>query len=74
MQVKEFRDFRKDLPNISSSDGLGWLKITSYIRVKQLLFIRSILNMDPENVVRKIFELRLKVFCRNVEVCRKKQI
>ena len=27
--------------------------------------------MDPENVVRKIFELRLNDFCKNVEACQK---
>ena len=57
-------------PNVSSSYGLGWLKLTSFIRVKQMLFVRSILKMDPENVVRKFFEVRLKSFCKNVEVCR----
>ena len=68
---KRIQRFPQRSPNTSSSYGLGWLKITSYIRVKQLLFVRTILKLDPENVIRKIFELRLKVFCNNVEVCRK---
>ena len=68
---KRIQRFPQRSPNTSSSYGLGWLKITSYIQVKQLLFVRTILKLDPENVIRKIFELRLKVFYDNVEVCRR---
>ena len=64
---KRVQRFPQRAPNISYSYGLGWLKITSFVRVKQLLFVRSILRVDPENVVRVIFELRLKSFCENID-------
>ena len=63
------RSHLMDILNISH--GLGWLKITSYVKVKQLLFIRSILKMDPANVVGVIFELRLKSFCEDKEARRR---
>ena len=68
---KRVQRFPQRAPNISCSYGLGWLKITSFVRVKQLLFVRSILRMDPDNVVRVIFELRLISFCENIDERRK---
>ena len=67
---KRIQRFPQRAPNSCCSYGLGWLKITSYIRVKQLLFIRSILKMEPDNIIRKFFELRLKFFCENTLECR----
>ena len=64
---KRVQSFPQRAPNISCSYGLGWLEITSFVRVKQLLLVRSILRMDRENVVRVIFELRLKSFCENID-------
>ena len=54
--------FPQRLPNSSSFFGLGWIKLPSYIQVKKLLFILSILKMEPQNTVKKIFELRLTQF------------
>ena len=45
-------------PNATSFYGLGWLKLTSYIRVKKLLFILSVLKMDPRNILRTVFTTR----------------
>ena len=52
-------------PNCSSFYGLGWLRITTYILVKKLLFALSILRLDPENIVRKIFTLKVKLYHEN---------
>ena len=54
--------FPQRSPNSSSFFGLGWIKLPSYIQVKKLLFILSILKMEPQNTVKKIFELRLTQF------------
>ena len=48
-------------PNPSSFYGLGWLKLSTYIKVKKLIFISSISKLDQRNVIRKIFETRLNV-------------
>ena len=53
---KRIQRFPQRAPNASCSYSLGWLKIISFIKVKQLLFVRSILKMDPDNVIKKIFE------------------
>ena len=71
---KRIQRFPQRAPNASCGYSLGWLKIISFINVKQLLFIHSILKMDPDNVIRKIFDLRLKVFCGNLTECRKKLV
>ena len=57
--------------NASSFYGLGWLKLTSYVKVKKLLFILSILRMKPHNVLRRAFETRFSEFDCNTEICRK---
>ena len=52
---KRVQSFPQRAPNTSSFYGIGLLKLTSYIRVKKLLFVRSILKMEPENVILRIF-------------------
>ena len=64
---KRVQRFPQRAPNNSSFYGLGWLKLTSYVKVKKLIFVRSILKMDPENVILKIFRLRLNKFCNDIE-------
>ena len=68
---KRIQRFPQRAPNVSCSYSLGWLTIISFIKVKQLLFVRSILKMDPDNVIKKIFELRLNVFRDNLTESRK---
>ena len=68
---KRVQRFPQRAPNNSSYYGLGWLKLTSYVRVKKLLFVRSILKMGHESVIFKIFMLRLKKFCNDTESSRK---
>ena len=62
--------FPQRSPNSSSFYGLGWMKLTLYIQVKKLLFILTILMMEPENVIRKIFEYKLMQFSTDTAKCR----
>ena len=55
-------------PSCSSFYGLGWLRITTYILVKKLLFVLTILRLDPENIVRKIFILKVEMYHMNSDV------
>ena len=41
-------------PNICSFFGLGWMRITWVIQVRKLLFIRAVLALDEETLLRKI--------------------
>ena len=68
---KRVQRFPQRAPNNSSFYGLVWLKLTSYVRVKKLLFVRSIQKMGPENVIFKIFMLRLNKFCNDIETRRR---
>ena len=64
MQVKECNAFHR---------GLGWLKLTSYINIKRLLFVLTILKMVPVNPLRRIFELRFEGFRGNTVKCRENE-
>ena len=46
-------------PNICAFYGLGWVRLERYIEVKKLLFIRSILILDPMEPSRKVFCSRM---------------
>ena len=62
--------FPQRSPNGSSFYGLGWIKLTLYIQIKKLLFILTILMMEPLNVIRRVFELRLSQFSTDTTKCR----
>ena len=49
---KRVQRFPQRAPTSSSFYGLGWLKLTSYINIKKLLFVLTILKMVPENPLR----------------------
>ena len=53
------------------SMAYGWLKLTSYIRVKKLLFILTVIRMDRDSVLRRILESRLQIFIENQELCQR---
>ena len=56
---RRIQRFPQRSPNSTSFYGLGWLDLTSFIKVKKLLFIHSILKMKSNNVIRVLFEYRL---------------
>ena len=68
---KRVQRFPQRAPNKSSFYGLGWLKLTLFIKVKKLLFLRSILKMSPENVILQIFKIKFGKFYDDMEGCRK---
>ena len=68
---RKVQRFPQRSTNASSFYGLGWLKITTYVKIKKLMFILSIIRMQPNNVVKRILEHRLYTFDSNTEECRK---
>ena len=62
--------FPKRSPSTTSSYGLGWIRLTTYILIKKLLFILTILKMDQTNLIRKVFGLRIDAYFTNVELGR----
>ena len=51
--------FPKRSPVSTSFYGLGWLRIETYIQVKKLLFLLTILCMDRGNRIRMIYDKRI---------------
>ena len=49
-------------PNCCSFFGLGWLRITTFILVKRLLFILTILRLDDDSVIKSVFKDRVTHF------------
>ena len=52
MQAEGFKIFPRDHPR-QLFYGLGWLRLTSYIKVKKLIFILTILRMKDDILTRK---------------------
>ena len=55
-------------PNECCYNGIGWIGIERYIHVKKMLFIRTILKMDQDAIIRKIFVARFEVFMSDVDM------
>ena len=66
MQVDGCKDFLLELQMQAAMD-----KLTSYIRVKKLLFLMTILKMDQDCVLRHILTSRMQIFISDKERCRK---
>ena len=49
-------------PTCSSYFGLGWTRITTYIMIKKLLFVMSILRLDDNSLIKKVFINRVHAF------------
>ena len=58
-------------PNSTAFYGLGWPRLTTYIMVKKLLFLRTILVMDPGSVIYRILKIRLESY--STVILKKKQ-
>ena len=52
-------------PNICSFTGLGWMHLEIITLVRKVLFIRTILTMKEDELVRVIFCLRVQKSCEN---------
>ena len=62
---KRIQRFHPRVPNTSSLYSSGWMRLERYIQIKKLMFVRSILIMKDEEVVKSIFAERAKSFFRN---------
>ena len=52
-------------PRSSSFYGLGWVRVTTFIMIKQMLFIMTILRLKEDNVIRRMFCVRSRDFVMN---------
>ena len=57
-------------PKYSSFYGLGWIKITTFILIKKLLFALSIIKLDENNVIRQVFSSSVNCFISDANSCR----
>ena len=57
-------------PKCSSFYGLGWIRLTTYICVKKLLFLQSVIRLDENNVIRNFLINSVDSFLSNSEQCR----
>ena len=58
-------------PRFCSFYGLGWIRLTTYIMIKKLLFVLSIITLENDNVIRKVFCNSFESFILNTEICRR---
>ena len=63
---KKIQRFHPRVPNACSMHSLGWINLSRLVQVKKLLFVRSILAMDHEDVIRVIFIERYRAIKRHV--------
>ena len=54
-------------PNSCSFFGLGWLRVTTFILIKKLLFVLTILRLDVDSIIRRVFIDRVAHF-RNIGI------
>ena len=58
-------------PRSSSFYGLGRIRLTTFILIKKLLFVLSIITLEVDNVIRKVFCNSVESFTSNIEQCRR---
>ena len=61
--------FPKRSPACTSYYGLGWLRIDTFIQVKKLLFLLTLISMDHGKRLYKIFVERVKKYLNDREEC-----
>ena len=57
---KKIQRFHPRVPNACSLHSLGWISLTRLVQVRKLLFVRSILVMDNEDIIRVVFTERYR--------------
>ena len=62
---KKIQRFHPRVPNACSLHSLGWIRLDRLVQVKKLLFVRSILVMDQDDVVRVVFIERYRALKRH---------
>ena len=56
---KRIQRFPSRSPNSCSFFGLGWMRLSTYILVKKMLFALTILRMDVDSIIRQVFTMRI---------------
>ena len=64
---KRIQRFHPKIPNICSFYALGWMRLEWIIQIRKLLFIRSIMVMQDDELPKKIFCDRAKCYFSNVQ-------
>ena len=67
---KRMQRFPARSPDCSSLFGLGWVRITTFILIKKLLFALSMLRLNDDNVVRMVFLDRLSNYVNLRDRCK----
>ena len=63
---RRIQRFPSRCQNLSSFYGLGWTRIVTYIWIKKMLFVMSILRLKEDNVVRRVFIQCTEMFNKDV--------
>ena len=62
---KRTQRFHPKIPNICSFYGLGWMRLERIIQIKKIMFIRTIMVMNDDELPKIIFCERAKVYFLN---------
>ena len=65
---RRLQRFNSSSPSISSFFGLGWIGLTTFICIKKLMFIHTILIMSEDSNIRKNFKERALIFNGNIRI------
>ena len=65
--------YPKRSPNYSAYVPLGWMSIHRVIQVKKLMFLRTILVMEDNDICKRILVHRAEEFCNNIEIGRRNE-
>ena len=63
---RRIQRFPKRSPRCTSYYGLGWIRIETYIQIKKLLFVLTMISMNNDNRIRMIFDERVNMYINNV--------
>ena len=64
---RRIQRFPQRSPSCSSYYGLGWLRLETYVYVKKLLFLLTIIRMDDTHRIKMIFRERVMKFLKDKE-------
>ena len=67
---RRIQRFPKRSPSTTSFFGLGWIRLSTFVLIRKLLFVMTILRMDNLKVINIIFIDRLKVYFDKTERCK----
>ena len=68
---RRIQRFPQRSPNNTSFFGLGWIKITTFIMIKKILFLLTILRLETPNIIKEVFLLRLDSYLNDIPSSRR---